>query len=274
MRRLLMVAAAIAVLVPAATASAQETAKVSVLHGIPGEAGFPVDVYVNADYTTPLLDDFTFSTLAGPLDLAAGSYSIEIYPGDADPAASDPALGPLEVTVEAGGNYTIAAHLTEGGEPTATVFANDITTLDAGQARVAVRHLAAAPPVDVLTADGSPVFEDLANPGEATAEVPAGTLTVRVVAAADNSVVALPDTPLALGDGTLTIVHAVGDLAAGSFTVVPQVIDGIGSAPSAVPTGDSGLAAEGSFPLALLAAMAGAALVLAGAGRAFARSRR
>ena len=51
----------------------------------------------------------------------------------------------------------------------------------------------------------------------------AGTYNVKVVADADNSVVAL-DADLTLAARTNTIVYAVGDLAAGSFTVIVQVL--------------------------------------------------
>ena len=54
-------------------------------------------------------------------------------------------------------NYTAVAHLTEGGDPTATLFTNDTAPLAAGQGRLTVRHVAAAPAVDVL-AGGSPVI--------------------------------------------------------------------------------------------------------------------
>ena len=51
--------------------------------------------------------------------------------------------------------------------PTATLFTNDISTTAAGEGRLTVRHVAAAPAVDIL-AGGTAVVEDLTNPNEAT----------------------------------------------------------------------------------------------------------
>lgn len=252
-----------------ATPISANTASVTVIHGIPDLA---VDVYVNGDYSAKFLDNFEFTDVAGPVELDPGTYSIEIYAAGADPAADDAALAFDTPALEAGGSYTLVAHLQEDGTPTATPFVNDISALDAGKARVAVRHTAAAPAVDVQLEDGTTVFDALANPNEAKADVDAGTLTVQVVADADNTIVALPPTPLDLGEGTLTIVHAVGDFAGGSFTVIPQVISGLGSAPEAVPTGDSGLAGNG-MPMALVIIMAAAALMATGAGVKLARER-
>src|SRR5664279_3868515 len=61
-----------AALVGALPASAADTAEVYVVHGIPN---LPVDVYVNGALT---LNDFQPETVAGPLDLPAGSYSIAV----------------------------------------------------------------------------------------------------------------------------------------------------------------------------------------------------
>ena len=83
----LLFAALLLALVPVTAASAQSSeGQVVVVHGIPD---LTVDVYVNGDLT---LEDFEFGTVAGPLTLPAGTYDLEIYPADADPSASDPAL--------------------------------------------------------------------------------------------------------------------------------------------------------------------------------------
>src|SRR6478672_9462254 len=122
-------------------ASAADTAEVYVVHGIPG---LPVDVYVNGTLT---LDNFQPQTVAGPLDLPAGSYDVAITAADAADASSPLLTATAEV---AGGNsYSLVAHLTADGTPTITPYANDITTISAGQTRLIVRHDAAAPAVDV-----------------------------------------------------------------------------------------------------------------------------
>src|SRR5215207_4238358 len=133
--------------------AADSPAMLSVLHGVPG---LTVDVYVNDELT---LDDFEPGDLAGPLELPAGTYTVAITASDAADASA-PAIGPIDLPLEAGMNYTAVAHLTEAGENTATLFTNDTSAIAAGQGRLTVRHVAAAPAVDVL-AGGSAVVSNL-----------------------------------------------------------------------------------------------------------------
>ena len=140
-------------------AAAQDgTGTVTVLHGVPD---LTVDVYVNGDLT---LEDFAPGTVTDPLSLPAGDYDIAIRPADAA-ADSDPAISG-STTLPAGANASIIAHLTESGDPTLGVFVNDTSEVAAGEARLGVRHTAAAPAVDIA-ANGDVVAEGLTNPNEA-----------------------------------------------------------------------------------------------------------
>ena len=145
-----------------AQAISPTTADLSVLHGIPDT---PVDVYVNGELT---LDDFQPGDLAGPLDLPAGDYAVALTATDAADDSA-PILGPATLTLEAGKSYTATANLDEAGAPALNLFTNDITTTAAGEGRLTVRHVAAAPAVDVL-AGGAPVIQGLVNPDEARLE--------------------------------------------------------------------------------------------------------
>jgi len=53
------------------------------------------------------------------------------------------------VGVPAGANITDVDHLDESGKPRLTPYVNDTSQVAAGQARLTVRHDAAAPAVDV-----------------------------------------------------------------------------------------------------------------------------
>ena len=154
--------------------AADGPAQLSVLHGVPG---LTVDVYVNGELT---LDDFEPGDLAGPLELAAGTYTVAITAADAADASA-PAIGPVDLPLEGGKNYTAVAHLSEAGEPTATLFTNDIAQTAAGQGRLTVRHVAAAPAVDVL-AGGTAVITNLTNPNEQVLNLAAGTVEASVAA--------------------------------------------------------------------------------------------
>ena len=247
------VAAGGLVVLAAPPAGAADNATVSILHAVPG---VPVDVYANGE---ELIPDFQPGTLTDPLSLPAGDYDLAIYPAGSDPSNTEPAAKADDVTVPAGVNATVVAHLTETGTPVLTPFVNDVSMVPAGQARVTVRHTAAAPAVDVR-AGGTPVFEGLTNPKEASADVDAGTVSADVVLAGTDTV-AIGPADLDLGEGTNTIVYAWGSAADKNLKLAVQTIDGLHSAPGGVPSGTGGLLDDGlPLPLAgvALLALAGA----------------
>ena len=249
-----------------ATAATGSSAKLSVLHGVPD---LTVDVWVNGERT---LDDFTPGTLAGPLDLPAGTYSVAITAADAADASS-PAIGPVDLTLESGGNYTAVAHLDEGGEPTATLFTNDTEPTAAGQGRLTVRHVAAAPAVDVL-AGGQAVVSNLSNPDEQTLDLPAGTVNATVVAAGTTEPAVLGPADVPVTEGALTVVYAWGSLEAGNLALATQTVSGLHSDPAGVQAGQVGLAADQrstALPVALTMLVAAGLAGLAAAGRQVAR---
>ena len=229
------------------------TATVSVLHAVPD---LVVDVYANGE---ELIPDFQPGTLTDPLELPAGTYDIEVFADGDDPASAEPAISG-SVDIPAGANATAVAHLAEDGTPTLTPFVNDTSEVEAGQARVTVRHTAAAPAVDVR-AGGTPVIEGLTNPNEESLTVPAGTVSADVVLAGTDTV-AIGPADLELAEGSNTVVYAWGSEDAG-FELAVQSISASHSAPSGVPGGTAGLVDDGMMPAGLIAlSIAG----LAGAG--------
>lgn len=249
-----------------ASAATGSSAKLSVLHGVPD---LTVDVWVDGERT---IDDFTPGSLAGPLDLPAGTYSVAITAADATDASSA-AIGPVDLTLAGGGNYTAVAHLDAAGSPTATLFTNDTSATPAGQGRLIVRHVAAAPAVDVL-AGGQPVVQNLTNPNEQTLELPAGTVPATVVAAGTTEPAVLGPADVTVTEGADTIVYAWGSLADSNLALATQTIDGLHSGPSGVQAGQVGLAAdEGSpvLPVALTMLVAGGMAVAGVAGVRVAR---
>jgi len=243
-----------------ATADAGQDAVLSVMHGVPDT---PVDVWVDDELT---VDDFQPGDMAGPLDLPAGTYSVAITAPDAEDT-SEPVIGPVDLDLEAGGNYTAVAHLDAEGAPTATLFTNDLSATAAGEGRLTVRHTAAAPAVDVL-AGGEAVISGLENPDEESLDLPAGTVSAAVAAAGTTDPVLGP-TDVEVADGVDTIVYAWGSLDDDTLAVATQTIDGLHSAPGGVPAGISGLAADQAgqngliSPVVLVSAAALLALVAA-----------
>jgi hypothetical protein len=218
-----------------AQAISATTADLHVLHAVPAT---PVDVYVNGALT---LDDFQPGALAGPLDLAPGTYSVAITAADAADASA-PVIGPIDLTLVANTSYTAVAHLGATGSPTATLFTNDLAKTAAGQGRLTVRHVAAAPSVDVL-AGGAPVVTALTNPNEAKLDLAAGSVSAAVAATGTTEPVIGP-ADVAIQEGVNTIVYAWGSLEANNLALAVQTIGGLHSAPNGVPAGDAGIAAE------------------------------
>lgn len=253
-------ACGLAFLGTALPASASETggsgdaAMLSVLHGVPDT---PVDVYVNGELT---LDDFAPADLAGPLELPAGDYELAITAADAEDDSA-PVIGPVDVALEGGGNYTAVAHLDAEGQPTATAFVNDTSALDAGNGRLVVRHVAAAPAVDVW-ADGSVAITGLANPNEEVLDLPASTIEAAVSVSGETDPVLGP-VDVEVAEGAATIVYAWGSAEDDSLALATQSVEGMHSAPDGVPTGNTLVPADNQ---GLWWTVGGGALLLAGAG--------
>jgi hypothetical protein len=241
-------------LAPAAVAA--DDAHVSVLHGVPDAV---VDVYANGE---ALLTDFEPGTLTDPVALPAGDYDLLVVAAGDGPDG-DPIMEANGVAVPAGANITVVAHLDEGGQPLLTPYVNDTSSIAAGEARLTVRHTAAAPAVDIR-AGGEPVFTDLANPDEASADLPAGTVSADVVLAGTEDV-AIGPADVELTEGVHTIVYAWGSAEDGNLQLAVQTIDGMHSSPSGVPGGTGGQADAGGgqpWAIALAGLMAGAAALL------------
>lgn len=260
-----LAAAAIATLGFAAPASAADEATLSVLHGIPDT---PVDVYVNGELT---LDDFQPGDLAGPLSLPAGDYAVALTATDAADASA-PILGPITLTLAANTSYTAVAHLTEAGEPTAKLFTNDTSTTKAGEGRLTVRHVAAAPAVDIL-AGGAVAAAGLTNPNEATLNLPAGTISAAVALAGTTAPVIGP-ADVNVAEGTLTVVYAWGSASAGNLALAVQTIEGLHGNPGGVNTGSAGLVAENGAGWTPALFLAGGLLLAAGVSFGVRRSAR
>lgn len=238
MRRLIsMVTIALMVTVLAIPAGAQEEARIHLIHGIPDT---PVDVVVDGEV---VFGDFQFGdtqdlsalageTLVGLQVVLAGTDTVAIDAGD--------------TALPASGNFTIIAHLDASGTPTLAVFENDTSAIAAGEGRLTVRHTAAAPAVDVL-ANGAVAFSNLANPDGVSADLGAGTITAEVVPTGATEPVVIGPVDLPIEEGASLIVYAVGSLDAGSITALTESITGLGSAPTAINTGNSPV--ESAFPI-------------------------
>jgi len=203
------------------TGSGTRTADLTLVHGIPGDNDFPVDISVyRLVGDNKRFEGVTFGTVAPLEDLKPGIYWVGIRPAGA-PRFSKPVLSHW-FGLFAGQSKSVVAHLTEDGQPKLSILKNDLSDPGDGNARVTVRHLAEAPAVDIQV-NGDVFVPGLTNPNEAKAEVPAGTYAVGVAPAGDPTPVFGP-VDLDFAESTNTIVYAVGSLGGGSFTPLVQVL--------------------------------------------------
>ncbi|MEU4605480.1 DUF4397 domain-containing protein [Kribbella sp. NPDC023972] len=263
----LLAAGAPATVVASAQAEPVATATVSVLHAVPGPT---VDVYANGK---ALLTNFKPGTLTDPVKLPEGAYDLRVTAAGAG-ANGAAVIQANDLKVPAGANITVVAHLSAAGRPVLTPYVNDTSKLAAGQARLTVRHDAAAPSVDIR-AGGTPVFKGLTNPKEVKADLPAGTVKADV-ALAGTSTIALGPAEVNLKEGTNTIVYAWGSASGKSLKLAVQTISGLHGNPSGVPGGTGGQAAEqdpSAGTLLLTGVLALAGLGVIGLGTATRRAR-
>lgn len=228
-------------------------ATVSVLHAVPGAT---VDVYANGK---ELLKNFKPGTLTDPMKLPAGSYDLKVVAAGAG-AEGKAMIEAKGVTVPAGANITVVAHLSADATPMLTPFVND-TSASAEGARLTVRHVAAAPVVDVR-AGGKVVVKGLANPKEAKLDLAATSVKADVVLTGTDKV-AIGPADLSVKKGVNTIVYAWGSASDKTLALAVQTV------PLRSHHGmpETGVNDESSSPVAALgvgiALLLGASLVMA-----------
>ena len=249
--------------VPAGSSSAQQSADIMLLHGIPG---ITVDVAVDG---AVVIEGFEPGDMQDLSSFAGQTLTnLEVRPTGTE----DVAIGPVaSFAVPASGSWTVVAHLDAEGTPTITPFENDTSAAADGQGRLTVRHTAAAPAVDIVLGDARPV-ENLSNPNEASLDLPAGEIAGAQIAPTGGDPIADVPTVTVVAGENLT-VYAVGSLADDTFTFYTQTValESAGSsagdgtpAPTAVNTGGE-LGATSNSSVALFAAAAGLFALAGGA---------
>jgi len=202
---------------PATAAPAKpKTASVSVLHAIPG---LTVDLCAGGKVLIP---GFTPGTLAGPLNLPAATYDLGLQAAVPGIAVGTACAGPFALSasgaVKAGRSYTVTANLDGFGKPALNLFANNQAAIATGKGGLTVRHIAAAPAVDVYL-NGTVVDSGLTNPNQFATVVNVGIYT----AGAGFSGAGIPGIALeqavTVKEGYNLIVYAWG---------VPQAAGGAG----------------------------------------------
>lgn len=205
-------------------AGASAASELYVVHGINGQdlgldKPLPVDISVNGGC---LLTDVKFGDIAGPVPVDPGAYDVEVR------LSTGTCDGPLaisgSVAVQFGESSSAVAHVTEQGTPTLTKFVNDLRpTPKPNQTRVVIRHVAAAPPVDIDLFGRKRVVEltDIRNGEQRAALEWRRHVAVVVKPFREPGIGPIPVDP---EPGTTTVIYAVGSLEGGTFQPLVQVL--------------------------------------------------
>jgi hypothetical protein len=226
------------------------------------------DIYLDGALALPT---FQPERSTDPLAIPAGDHLIEIRAAGA--AITDAALLTQTVTVPAGFQGSLVAHLDQNGAPALSVFADDLTPVPAGTSRVVVRHVAAAEDVNVLLNDET-ALPDLAPAKEGSAVISSGAYKVAVTALAGGTPLAAPQN-VEFPDGTANFMYLIGSEADHTLGWAAVQIGNLETAPTRIQTGDGSTEqspADNRGTIVLLAVLAVA--VVAGSVLYRSRSRR
>jgi hypothetical protein len=260
---------AVAVVGVAAPVRAQDApdqlvGSVRVVHGL---RGLVADIYLDGALVLPT---FQPERSTDPLAIPAGDHVVEIRAAGA--AATETPLLTQAVSVPAGFQGSLIAHLDAAGNPTLSPYVDDLSAVPAGQARVVIRHAAAASDVAVLLGDRT-AFADVAPEGEASELVSAGDYQVSVTATAGGAPLAAPQS-VQFADGTANFMYLIGSQAEGTLGWAVVQVGNLQTAPAMIQTGDGSTIAAPADRNGTTVPILAAAAVVAAAGTGLTMRRR
>jgi Domain of unknown function (DUF4397) len=237
----------------------EDQASLSFVHGLPDVVA---DLSIDGDVVTSPTE---LGQVTDPITVAPGTHDVQVLDGDGG------VLLESEVELAAGDDITLVAHLTPDGGTQLSRFTNDVTPIPAGQARVVLRHTAAAPAVDGF-GNGQPVVLDMAVEDQEELLLPPDTYELSLAPTGTGEVIASPGS-LTVRAGSAYFVHVVGTIEPLALDLVVQERTGLAAAPGAVDAGNGGLAGDPSGPDVPVAAIALLLVVAAGAATVLWRGR-
>ncbi|OEE07061.1 2-dehydropantoate 2-reductase [Vibrio cyclitrophicus ZF270] len=201
-----------------------ETAEVRVGHLVDGAPN--VDVYVNSTQFAPL-DDLMFKEVRGFLDLAAGSYDIDIY----ETATTSPTFIDVDgLAVFTGMDYSVYAVGTVSNLNLEALVVPENRRPVATSAVLNITHAAANPIaalVDIYLTENvgisgsTPALSNVKCKDYANGiYVAAGSYYVTITVAGDPTTVAIDSAPATLADGVVYQVVAIDDVAGMGFNLL------------------------------------------------------
>jgi hypothetical protein len=213
-----------------ASALAQNSAYLYVVHGIPGRdiasnlnPGLPIDISIGGKCPTHGL---TFGNTTGPFTLAPGTYAVQISMANTFAPCTNPTLIDSQVTLGPGTNVSAVAAIS-GGQPALLTFTDNFSPIAAGEAHFVFVQSADAPALQAtltqLDVKSPKTYTVTANPDtEQGIFVPAGTYFVQVFASGSTTV--LTSQNISLTDQSATFSYAAGEAANNSVGLVNRTV--------------------------------------------------
>ena len=193
----------------------------TIIHAIPASYGADkVDVYAN----NKLIIDNAVPGASKSFTVEAGTQQIAIYADGVLPTSETASvLSYRPIYLPKHTNVTFIAHLDASNKPVLSLFKNMNTQPGSKRSWLTVRHVAAAPAVDIR-ASGKVLFSSLSNGAERKVSMRYGTYPIDVVLAG-TSTVAIPSANVTIKVNVNTIVYAWGSASKGNLQYFIQELD-------------------------------------------------
>ena len=241
--RMVGVLLALSMLSGVAAAETAEEATITVVHAVPGEGGFPADLYLNGQL---VVSSMVLDAVSEPLAVPAGPVDVALFEAGANAADDAPILAD-QITVEPARSYTIVAQVVDEN-PAIALYVNDLAPVETGVTRLTIRNTGAAGPLQ-FAISGESVATDLTSPNEVTLEVPSGVHPLSVLSTSGSAIL---EQEVDFRAGSLMVLYAVGGVDGADFGLLTQQVVIPQATPTGVPTGTGGLRASQSNAVWLL----------------------
>lgn len=225
-RKLLVILLITSLSIGAQGASARPKAKngdlanYTVVHAIPAGYGADVvDIYTNGALVVDNATPGAMKSFAVP----RGNVKVEVFANGVLPGPStSPLLSSQNLYLANGNNLSFVAHLTADEKPKLSVFKNMVTEAGAKRSWISVRHVAAAPALQIRV-NGYPKFVPLLNGMERKKSFAFGTYSVDSLYSETSTVVAGP-TSIKLEKSKNVVLYVWGAKSKGNLAFLKEEI--------------------------------------------------
>ena len=201
-------------------AKANDLANYTIVHAIPAGYGADVvDIYANGVLAVDNATPGAMKSFAVP----RGNIKIQIFANGVIPGpTTNPLLSSQSLYLTNGNSLSFVAHLTADEKAKLSVFKNMVTEAGAKRSWISVRHVAAAPSLQIRV-NGYPTFIPLLNGMERKKSFAFGTYSVDSLYSETSTVVAGP-TSIKLEKSKNVVLYVWGAKSKGNLALIKEEI--------------------------------------------------